>query len=655
MNDEVEHLLLQNDLISEGQRPNGGHQYVLDCWNPECKKKKKLYVNADQESDKYGLWQCKVCGTSGNLTDLRRQFEPPSRRDRLFKAAHELFIRTLLKNDVALDYLGDRGFTENDIAQFGYGFADESYVDTLLSYKFTEDELLEYGLLRENSKGEIAPTFWNHVIIPFQRGGKYETFQGRNIDPNSKVRYMNIPDVPMPLYHSEDLYKVSGRVWLSEGAFKRDILVAEGELATAITGTAQFGRFIEDLDRCEDLWIVLDADTNNAGQNAAEQIAQSLRRCHVVTLPIPDGEKKIGVDDYVLEHGIEALYEISKRAVLYVDGEPQKTRNLGLIVEGITDNFYETVGRLGYDVGHKRLMSLTEGPQRGSYSLVAAAPHMGKSMLLRDLTQRLHDKNEHLILDYYSHDDSLKLTIAHWIAQIGSLNSSDVRHPQVAYKDNPDMLRDWKKAIKRLKSMQDRMQILDSSYKVTLDQMYEDLCRWREQNPDGDRMLIIDGFSNTHFAEEQDIRDPGMVAIRRSSLMKRIAQEADIPVISTCEVPKLHGKRPNSWDLRDSGQIEYDVDVLYTVYQEAQAKGSIDLTDMKINMHYSDNVMECIPIVEVRIAKDKMNGSTGHFVLMAFHKDISTYEELEPSDQLAFIKQIYESESKGGKGRAKSE
>lgn len=648
MSNEVTELLLKNNLIRTDQRPSSSGQYVVRCFvKGVCSDSKtpKLYINADEENPHFGLWNCMRCGACGNLEMLQKQFTPPTRKEILYKKAHEIWVRALAKNDEAQDYLKDRGFTEDDIVTFGYGYADESYVDTLLEWKFTEEELIKHGLLREK-EGKVSPNFWDHIIIPYKRAGKYTFFQGRSLDPKAKVRYMNMTGQTVPLYHAEDLYKVSGRVWLTEGAFKRDTLATFGELSTAIGGTNQFDKYITDLNECNNLWIVLDVDANGAGQKAAEELAQSLSHCHVVTLPLGDRETKIGVDDFVLSQGIEALHDLAdKYGVEYQDGEPQRSENLYSVVESIADSFYKTTGRLGYDVGHKRFMQITDGFQRGALSFVAGGPHMGKSVLLRDLADRLYEYNDELLIDYYSHDDSLKLTIAHWVAQIACLNSSDVRHPQVAFKDDRERMRDWERGVKQLQGMYDRLKILDSSYRRTLDQMYEDLCRWRELNPDGHRIIIIDGFSNTHFTDEKTMKDQGMLAIRRSSMMKRIAQEADIPFVSTCEIPKLYGKRPASWDLRDSGQLEYDVDVLLTVYQEAQAKGGLDLTDMKILTEYSDGNKSDNPIVEIKVAKDKMNGGTNKMILMELHKDTSTYEELDDANQRKFQSLIFKQES----------
>lgn len=622
---------------------------MIDCINPECRKKRHLYINANETDEKYGMWICHVCGSKGNLTTFLAFFEPPSPLQQLYRAAHEVFVKSLLGNEVAMQHLYDRGFADEHIAQFGYGYAGRDYAEKLKERGFTDDDLIGGKLLVERDAG-FRPYWWNHIIIPFQRNGQYASFQGRDLNPDTKVRYLNLPgtDTTM-LYHPEDLYKV-GRVYLTEGAFKRDALVACGNYAAAIQGTGQFMKHIEDLNSCEDLWIVLDADANHAGQEAARKIAEQLKRCHVLTLPLPDDMEKVGIDDFLAEYGDDGLAGISYQAVLYVDGVPQKTRNLASIIETWTAEVEKVDGTLGYDIGHPILMAKTDGLQRGSLTFLAGSPHMGKTTFELDLADRLYRLNPELAIDFHSNDDSLKMMIAKWVARIARLSQSDVRKPLVAYRDNPRALERFYRATQDLQDRANRLTILDRSYRLYLEDTYEDLCRWREANPDAHRIIFFDGFSKTDFKRD-DIREQGMQAIYRASLMKRIAQEADVPVVATCEVPKLYGKRPQAWDLRDSGQLEYDADVIFLCYQEAHVKG-LHATNLKTKYPSPESGIEIeVPVFEINTAKDKMNGSSG-YTLFSFITSEATFDELSETSQALFLPEIYRKpdEEKRGKG-----
>lgn len=966
---DVRAFLEAHELNAEA---NSSNEIVLDVC-PNCDASRKCYVNADE-----GVFDCKVCGHSGSFSDLKKFYQPADPKQVLMETFHELTIRNLIKSPAALAYLEDRGIGQESIAEFRYGYADAS-VYAALRKSYADADLRAVGLVGE-WKGEPYDTFSNHIIIPYVRSGQYVTFQGRNLNPQAKRKYVFATGLEPGLYHPEDLYK-RGRVFLTEGAFKRDALAAAGYHATALPGANDFKRYLAELQNCEDLWIVLDADSpddkgRRPGQDAAEKIAKALKRVTVLTLPLTGGQKKVGVDDFIAEFGAQALDKI--RYVVWKDGKPQRPTNLAFVVRDWREQAMARGESRGLLTGHERFDSTFEGFHDDSLVFAAGAAHMGKclgrgtpivmfdgtvksvedvangdllmgpdstprlvrgvttgrSMLHRvtqergadayvvnddhilsvkssrrgglsepfnlvakdwysqssafrknlrgymskvefperevgldpyflglwlgdgssnapavttkdpeiveylvqishrydltlravkntsqpenksatyhlgkrhgrlnpikevlkkygilgakripqeylsnsrsirlallaglldtdgyyggsvgyeisqksevlarqvaflarslgfhttlklerkecvnngvwgeyyriritgdvaeiplriqrkkcfkspqankcrdkatrgialeplgigdyygfeldgdglfllgdftvthntswveDAAVRVYRNNPEVIVNYYSNDDSLYTTIARWVAKLGQLRPKDCRYPVAAFGSDEEMMARFDKAVSRLSKMSDRLSIVDSSYNVTLETLGQQLIEWRAENPTAKRIVFIDAFRKTKCRRDGEIRDELMLDIYKSSLLKEIAQGAHIPIVVTHEVPKLGGKRPNTWNLRGSGTLEYDADVLLLFYQEAHVLG-IDKTEMFVPFEIGGRD-ERSPVLEVICGKDKICGTatrtTDFFALV---KSASAFQEVcdEDYDRLA--------------------
>jgi DNA primase len=613
--------------------PNSSNQILLDC--VACGKEKHCYMDAET-----GLFKCHRCGDSGDFNKFLKFYGVSDPQQEVLTRFHELSIRRLIQSPPIMGYLQDRGFNEESIDRFRYGYSDEK-VYAKLRGEFDDERLREAGLLSKKNGYEV---FSDHIIIPYMRGSRYITLQGRALNNESK-RYAFAHGLDLDLYHYEDLYK-KGPVILTEGAFKRDRLAQEDINAVSIPGANAWKKHLEELNLCEDLFICLDADAANEqgkrpGQDAAEQIAKSLRKCTIIYLPLPENQKKIGVDDFLDEYGVEALWKCQQ--VKYELGKPQKSDNLAIIVAEWREKVESHEGPLGYTLGHKRLDSWLEGLQPGALYFIAGSPHTGKSTLLEDCAVRTYRFHEDVEIDYYSNDDSLFMAISRLVAKLGRLKIADTRKPMLAFADDPDRMRRYERAVNKLSSMSDRMKIRDRSHNVSLERMKEDLLRWREANPTKKKAIFLDAFTKTKTMRDGEMRDEMGLSIYKSSLLKDIAQQVHVPVIVTHEVPKLGGRRPNSWNLRGSNTLEYDADVIWLTYQEAHVKG-LNYTDLKIVYTNADGQEEVAPVLEVIVAKDKMCGTPRKTDLFQIVKEETGFKELPDDLYHKMLRCVWESE-----------
>ena len=123
----------------------------------------------------------------------------------LLSAAADYFHQLLLyapQGVVARKYVEDRELTEETLAHFQIGFALDSWDQCRTHFTaqgYTDDELLEIGLLTENpEKGTRYDRFRNRLMIPIRDGnGRVVGFGARTLEKDGIPKYLNSPQSPL--------------------------------------------------------------------------------------------------------------------------------------------------------------------------------------------------------------------------------------------------------------------------------------------------------------------------------------------------------------------------------------------------------------------------------------------------------------------------
>ena len=129
------------------------------------------------------------------------------------EAASQFFFKSLRRNQGrgALDYLHDRGVSDEQIAEFDIGFAPSGRTelkDYLINKGYAEETLIEAGLaIKPDDGGASYDRFRGRVMFPIKGArDRVIAFGGRALDPEARAKYLNSPETPL-FHKSSVLYR----------------------------------------------------------------------------------------------------------------------------------------------------------------------------------------------------------------------------------------------------------------------------------------------------------------------------------------------------------------------------------------------------------------------------------------------------------------
>jgi len=187
-------------------------------------------------------------------------------------------------------------------------------IDYLKSQGFSDDAMIQSGLVVRTEKGNLWERYAKRFVIPVINTGKILTIRFKlsqwadqewNGKPAPKVVSLNIPDTErnekiglgIQLYNEDVLENAEKQIILSEGEPDTWVLWQEGFSAIGIPGAKNFNsQWEEKFDHIEEICIALDGD--NSGKNGAEKIEKIFIGREVLSLELPDGKD---INDLLIE------------------------------------------------------------------------------------------------------------------------------------------------------------------------------------------------------------------------------------------------------------------------------------------------------------------------------------------------------------------
>lgn len=214
----------------------------------------------------------------------------------------------------------------------------------------------------------------------------------------------------------------------------------------------------------------------------------------------------------------------------------------------------------GLPTGFPSLDDLTSGFQRGEMIILAARPSMGKTALALNLVEAIASDRRPVAL--FSLEMSRQQLVQRLLCARGGIDSQRLRRNRLSSDD--------RRALHRAcEELRDLPIHLDDTPGLTLLQLRSKARRLREKV--GIEAVAIDYLQLMSAGGRSESRQLEVSEISRG--IKAMARELDVPVICLSQLNRASeqrtGHRPLMSDLRESGSIEQDADVVMMLHREA--------------------------------------------------------------------------------------
>ncbi len=243
---------------------------------------------------------------------------------------------------------------------------------------------------------------------------------------------------------------------------------------------------------------------------------------------------------------------------------------------------------IGVPTGFHHLDGMTAGLQPGNLIVLAGRPSMGKSALALGIAQHV-TMYEKLPVALFTPEMSSVEVTHRLISLEGFIDSHKLRTGKLTSED-------WKNVTHAVGKIEQAPLHIDDNGAVTMLEVRAHARKLKLKEPNL-ALVIVDYIQLMSSGGSNENRVQEVSQISRS--LKVLARELDVPVLALSQLSRgpeqRHDKRPLLSDLRESGSIEQDADVVMFVYRDE---------------YYNPEDPDVEGIAEVIIAKHR-NGPTG--------------------------------------------
>ncbi|MCH8550718.1 MAG: replicative DNA helicase [Natronospirillum sp.] len=313
----------------------------------------------------------------------------------------------------------------------------------------------------------------------------------------------------------------------------------------------------------------------------------------------------------------EELVDEAERAVFSIaedrpsEGGPQDLKSILKRTLQRIDELSGLEGNLtGLSTGFEKLDDMTSGLQRGDLVIVAARPSMGKTAFAMNLVEAgLMYSDEPVIV--FSLEMPAEQLAQRMLSSLGRINQTRVRTGSLQQDD-------WQRLTNAVNKIHDRPLFIDDTPGISPSEMRARTRRLVREHGrpavimvDYLQLMSIKGFSEGRTNEISEI----------SRSLKGMAKEFDCPVVALSQLNRSLEQRPNkrpvNSDLRESGAIEQDADIIAFIYRDVVYNP--DTPDQNVS--------------EIIIGKQR-NGPIGTCYL-SFIGEYTRFENLSPDYQMS--------------------
>ncbi len=282
---------------------------------------------------------------------------------------------------------------------------------------------------------------------------------------------------------------------------------------------------------------------------------------------------------------------------------------LGPVYADIQESAESESHLVGVSTGFSKIDDITLGLQKSDLIIIAGRPSMGKTALGFNIAENVARQSDQTVL-LFSMEMSSEQIVRRFISSISNIDLQRLMRGQLGEDD-------WEGIDNALGVLSSKNILIDDTPALTPSEVKARARRVQREN-ENLALIVIDYLQLMQVPGKGENRVAEISEISRS--LKAMAKELNVPVIALSQLSRAVDSRPNKRpilsDLRDSGAIEQDADVVAFLYRHSK---------------YDKSDLESIGKAEVNIEKQR-NGPTGT-IQLAFIENIATFQNLSNMDR----------------------
>lgn len=297
---------------------------------------------------------------------------------------------------------------------------------------------------------------------------------------------------------------------------------------------------------------------------ATDIITNSYDTTNNISEVIEEAEKKI----FDVSKSLRSTEFKSIQDVLYkTQSDLEKLASNKGEITGIPSGFYD-------------LDKLTSGFHPNELVIIAARPGMGKTALALNMVTNIAINSKKSVA-LFNMEMGAEQLATRMLSSVGQIDGNKLKTGNLEHSD-------WKRVNEAISRLSDTKIYIDDTAGQTVGEI-RSKCRKLSTSPDGldivviDYLTLIQGSSKSNANRQQEVADI-------SRALKTMAMELGVPVIALSQlsrsIEKREDKKPMLSDLRESGAIEQDADIVAFLYcSDEEREKDNSLMELVIRKH----------------------------------------------------------------------
>jgi replicative DNA helicase len=309
----------------------------------------------------------------------------------------------------------------------------------------------------------------------------------------------------------------------------------------------------------------------------------------------------------LLDEAERSVFKISEERTK--EGGPENVNPiLSRTIEKIDELFHSTDTITGVTTGFRDLDDRTSGMQPSDLIIVAARPSMGKTAFAMNLVENALMNSGKPVL-VFSMEMPADAIIMRMLSSMGRINQTRIRSGKLEEDD-------WPRLTSAVSLLKDKPLFIDDTPSLSPTELRSRARRVARETKQDFGLIMIDYLQLMQVPGMTEGRTAEISEISRS--MKALAKEMNCPVVALSQLNRGLEQRPNkrpiNSDLRESGAIEQDADVIMFIYRDE---------------YYNEDSPDK-GLAEIIIGKQR-NGPIGA-IKLAFQGQYTKFEDLAVGD-----------------------